>query len=353
VSATDPKAFALADDCTLLVELSVTNLNEIIQVLRKFEDISGLGCNVEKTVLMQIGCNDPLAQQILDMGFIVKDEITLLGTLIKNCSPCFVNNEDIIIQKIRKVANHWKRFNLSLPGRISIAKTFLYSQINCQGCFIPFNANKLSIMGSEIEEYVAGKLKIAKHRFYEPLENGGIGLFNLKNFLASQCCTWLKRAYTPNDLWKKELFRFSNGSIFNLRKKNFNKSLNPVLYHIADCFETFLCKFTVKNENFLESCIFENPCLTFDVGRSFYLKENFFSGQELERYGKNLKLLTVRNFLDDERGVLSRQQFTIQTGIELSDLKCNKLRSLVNTARIKFSKNTRDEKKLTQFKIFV
>jgi len=59
VSHTDPKAFALADDCSLLVELELENLQNVITILNSFKNISGLGCNLEKTVMMTIGTNDP------------------------------------------------------------------------------------------------------------------------------------------------------------------------------------------------------------------------------------------------------------------------------------------------------
>ena len=139
---------------------------------------------------------------------------------------------------------------MSLPGRIKIAKTFLYSQINYLGCFLPLNHKYSTDISNLIEDYVRGNLKISKQRMYETPENGGIGLFNLKNFLASQTCAWIKRSVVPNDLWKKELFRFSYGSVFNIRKSTIDRRLNPILYNIVDSYEQFLFSFTSKNENF-------------------------------------------------------------------------------------------------------
>jgi len=124
----NPKAFALADDCTLLVELCHNNLQLILNILREFENISGLECNVEKTALMVIGPNNAVPAEIEQLGFEIKDEITLLGCSIKNQGICYGENAQKIVSKIRTQANYWKRFNLSLPGRITVAKTFLYSQ---------------------------------------------------------------------------------------------------------------------------------------------------------------------------------------------------------------------------------
>jgi len=221
VNNPDPKVSAMADDCTLLVKLNLNNLNIIIGILNEFEGISGLGCNLEKTTLMPVGIVEPLPAEIIELGLSVSNEITLLGAKIKNHGLCFDQNADLIINKIRKQINFWKRFNLSLPGRINVSKTFLYSQINYLGCFLPFELEKITTMELEIEKFVRGKLKIGRQRFYDTVGNGGLGLFKIKNFLGAQSCAWIKRAVKQDELWKNELRYFSNGSIFNLRTKKF------------------------------------------------------------------------------------------------------------------------------------
>ena len=166
------KAYAMADDCTLLVQFEEANLRTVMQVLNDFERISGLGCNVEKTVLMQVGSSDPIPPEILNIGFDIKNEMTLLGTKIKNRGLCFDSNIDTIGEKVRKQINFWNRFNLSLPGRINVAKTFLYSQINYLGSFMPFPLNSLNGISALIEGFVKGKLKIARNRLYQHLSEG-------------------------------------------------------------------------------------------------------------------------------------------------------------------------------------
>ena len=156
----DPKAFALADDCTLLVKLDTKNLQNIVDVLRNFADISGLECNLEKTALMVVGTEEPVPNDIARIGFEVKSEIVLLGAKIKNTSPCYEGNGQMIIEKIRKQLCFWRRFNLSMPGRINIAKTFLYSQINYLGCVVP-----LTIIRTFITLYLSFKYLLHTSNF--------------------------------------------------------------------------------------------------------------------------------------------------------------------------------------------
>jgi len=215
----DPKVSAMADDCTLLVTLTRDNLQTIVDYLNYFERISGLGCNVEKTAVMPVGVIEQIPQNILDLGIQIVNEITLLGAKIKNTGSSFANNSDEIFLKIRKQVNFWTRFNLSLPGRINVAKTFMYSQINYLGCIVPLGQNFERNASQEIEKYVKGNLKIGRQKFYEPIMYGGLGLFKISDFLASQCCAWVRRSVNLDELWKRELFFHSYGSVFNIRKK--------------------------------------------------------------------------------------------------------------------------------------
>jgi len=289
----DPKAFALADDCSLLVKLEVRNLQNIVIVLTNFENISGLSCNLEKTALMVVGTDIPIPQEIIDIGFEIQNEVVLLGARIRNNGICFEGNGTLVLEKMRKQVNYWKRFNLSLPGRINIAKTFLYSQVNYLGCFLPFTEHEKKLMSNLIESYVCGKLKIAKNRIYAKKEDSGLELMQMDEFLGAQCVAWLKRAYNLDELWKCELFLKSNGTIFNTRQKYFDKKINPILFHISGYVENFVFKFTAVKENFRKSYIFDNPCIKFDVAGHHFLKKTFFTEDEWQRYEVKIKGLTM------------------------------------------------------------
>ena len=209
-------------------------------ILNEFEQISGLGCNVEKTVLMQIGKKEQIPQEIKDIGFDIKNEIVLLGAKIKNTGLSFESNVDGVIERVRKQVNFWKRFNLSLPGRINVAKTFMYSQINYLGCILPFHKNLINRLSTLIENFVKGNLKVSQNRIYLQRSEGGLGLFNLADFLAAQCVSWVKRALIGTDLWKENLKKAGFGDALNIRKHRINKKSNPILFYIAECYEKFL-----------------------------------------------------------------------------------------------------------------
>ena len=70
-----------------------------------------------------------------------------------------------------------------------------------------------------IETLVSGNLRIAKSRIFTSTENGGLGMVEIKTFLAYQKCGWIKLALKPEENWKQIKYFKSGGDIGNLREK--------------------------------------------------------------------------------------------------------------------------------------
>jgi hypothetical protein len=117
------------------------------------------------------------------------------------------------------------------------------------------------MIGEQIETFVTGNIRIAKKRLYSSPENGGLGLFNITDFLDSQKVSWIARAENLDEVWKVRIYLSGCGSIFHTRCSLIDQNKNPILYGIVSAFESFLAGFTKHNENFWESNIFENRSL--------------------------------------------------------------------------------------------
>jgi hypothetical protein len=68
---------AYADDATLIVKLEYNNLLRIKQILEEFGILSGLMCNLDKTMLLVIGDNVQIDERILNLGFAVVTKLTV------------------------------------------------------------------------------------------------------------------------------------------------------------------------------------------------------------------------------------------------------------------------------------
>jgi exonuclease III len=196
VSHRAKKVFAFADDCNILCILEKNSIEQICKVLRDFESISGLACNVQKSNILIVGA--PVADpnrinEISNLGLNIVPEITVLGFKLSNSDTVFDDNFAIILNKLNNQYRIWSRFNLSLPGRINVAKTMFYSQISYIGTVIPFTERQYIEMEDVIHRFAGGNLRIAKKRTFLPVENGGLGLFGLENFIMAQKTSWIRR----------------------------------------------------------------------------------------------------------------------------------------------------------------
>ena len=121
--------------------------------------ISGLVCNFDKTSVIPVGPNADIRDGFND-DIRVESSFTLLGMEIDNKLSNLQSNFDKTIDKIGKCALYWSRFNLTLPGRIAVAKTFMLSLINHIGCILmPSNA-QIDKMQTIVDRFCVGKLNV-------------------------------------------------------------------------------------------------------------------------------------------------------------------------------------------------
>jgi len=241
VSIMTRKAFAFADDANVFSNLDRNSLLRVKTILENFGRLSGLECNVEKTTVMCI--NSDVPEFVREIGFTAVQSVTILGLEIEGDSGLFNNSLENICVKIQKNISVWKRFNLSLPGRICIAKTMLYSQINYLGCFLEIPPHFTKRMSDLITNFVCGEINIASKRLFLPVTMGGLGLFELDPFLSAQKCSWIQQAGDLNNKWKLILHFLSNVNRINIRKSLIDQSALPILFGILSSSEKISSRF--------------------------------------------------------------------------------------------------------------
>jgi hypothetical protein len=247
------KAEAFADDTTALT-------------LFEIESFRGLQCNVDKTVLMPVGHIIPPSDEIKELGFAHVDSIKILGMEIDQNLEFLDQNFVTIHEKIKKSITYWKRFNLSLPGRINIIKSLLISLVNHPGCFLMPKHNTLAAIQKSLDDFALGKLRVARNRICIPPESGGLGLFKIDEFLASQQSTWvLKADKSRRDNWRCDLFSSAFGNCLSLSAKGIDPIRNPILHGIGLSFERIRVCQDSSDENYLQGTILENPLIQYSV----------------------------------------------------------------------------------------
>jgi hypothetical protein len=253
---------AFADDTSILTLFTFTALLALKTCLEEFGRFSGLKCNIEKTVLMQVGLKNPITPEIAGLGFSFVDSIKILGMDIDANIENLDSNFNKIAVSIDKSISYWERYNLTLPGRINVAKSLLVSLLNYLGCFLMPSRNVLKRIQNSIDDFTVGKLNVARNRITLPLESGGLGMFKLDDFLRSQQCMWILRAFkSQRDNWRTDLFRQTFGNPLIANKNIICENRHPILSGLAEAFELCRINHDSSNENFEKMYILYNPLL--------------------------------------------------------------------------------------------
>ena len=338
------KAEGFADDTSVFTLRSSECVKNVKNILISFAEISGLKTNFEKSSIIPIGNldNNPISDPVIK----VDTHFTLLGMVIDNKAENLLANFDSTISKMNRVVQFWDRFSLTLPGRISIAKTFLFSLINHLGCFLQPSEEQVAKMQNIIDGFCTGKLRTAADRIHLDPADGGLGIFSVKNFLVAQQVCWFKRAaQSSRDNWRVDLLLAGYGNIFTINPKEMDRSRHPILMGLAESFSTFIKCFTERNDNFYSAFILNNPAFLYEnntrlnlefFGRSsniFKIAQltfnDFFSGGTFlsfvtlnEKFGININLATyfrlrgtLLHFLGEKKKKSSNNNDNSVTGI--------------------------------------
>jgi hypothetical protein len=93
-----------------------------------------------------------------------------------------------------------------------------------------------------------------------PRSRGGVGLFNIHDFLIAQKCLWVKRAFLcQNDNWRLSLeIAAPDSNIGILRSCDIDPNNNLILFELAAAFEFLTGCFSMLDNNFRKNPIFLN-----------------------------------------------------------------------------------------------
>ena len=164
--------------------------------LTNFGTISGLKCNYSKTNIMKIGLTTNTPDNIADLGFRIVSELKILEFIVTSKFEESSHNFDTVLEKVLSAAKFWEKFNLSLPGRINICKTFMLSEIGYIASILAPDSDQLSKLQNTMDGFCLGKINVAKDRYYRPLHEAGLGLKKISDFITGLQAKWVKIALT-------------------------------------------------------------------------------------------------------------------------------------------------------------
>ena len=136
------KICQLADDTTIFVK-DTDSIIQLLSVMKKIQNCSGLKINVEKTEVIPVGIykfkNKALPKEISRIKINHGSFKTLGIWFSYNSKENVELNFEVKLKKMEIILNIWKKRSLSLKGKILIMKTLVLPQVNylLSVCYCP------------------------------------------------------------------------------------------------------------------------------------------------------------------------------------------------------------------------
>ena len=264
-----PLTQSYADDLSCISESSEESIDTILEETNKFKKLSGLEINTSKTKVFlvgggEMGHNERIETYCKDKGLEVDGEAKLLGYTLssENKEITVQKNWSEIIEKMNSQVRIWGLYNLTLPGRINIAKCMILSQIVFFGSvFIPKD-EVASLLQNKLNDFVKGGMKLRNNEIITSTGEGGLGIMNVHHMMRCIQAVFFKKNLINRDLWSN-IIRQSclNSDIEFVHEKVLNEKEFPLLFDMVKSVN--LCKnlFNNLNGNIFKSNIFYNDLI--------------------------------------------------------------------------------------------
>ena len=205
------KIEGFADDITVNLAATAENNRILNIILTNFGLLSGLKVNNSKTKILIFSTDadtiNSITVEATQNNYLVVEELELLGFTVFRNTNNLIRNWDKVIKNVRNKISLWKIFNLSIQGRIVVAKTHLISQVQYVGTILPLPREVKNNISEMIESFVQGSgKKLAKDKLYSRVEDGGLNLISLDPICKALKCGLIKHSRSFQDWWSTFFF---------------------------------------------------------------------------------------------------------------------------------------------------
>merc|ERR1711940_34436 len=286
-----------SDDTTIYFERTPDNLRNAIQCLKDFANLSGLQCNLEKTSVIPIGLHHDINDDNTlcpDLKLTWETEFTILGFVIDNKVQKLDSNFNKCDDKVKSLITKWRSYNLSVNGRVTIAKAILLPQYTYIGSVLDkISKTRYTKIQKILDHFVLHNTYLEPSRssrnwikpeiLYEEKSKGGYGQIKVVDFFKSIKTSWIKRYASGgiDDHWCDILDREFDLSprertkIYSWGRDKFQSVISqnfPCISEFVECFQEFCKHFTTEPNKFenrwLKQPFFHNPRIQYGPKRN-------------------------------------------------------------------------------------
>ena len=333
VNTIEFKLCQLADDTTLFLK-DGNSIAKAFTMLKKFEEISGLKVNLEKSTIIPIGISKYkqlcVPKQCKKIPIISKEFKTLGIWFSENTEDMTRLNFNGRIQSIEALLQSWSSRKLSLKGKIVILKTLALPLVNypLSVCYCPLEI--LEKINKIIFQFLwEGKPpKIKRDIITADYSVGGLRAPDIKVVHEKAKISWIKRLIidpNSNARWARLMWVMLKLDLNKLNHKLPNSYLNfcdsPFHKQVLECWFTLKNRAPQNLEEIQNEYIFSNQYI---CSNNIPLEQKNFRGA-----GDNLKDLTLKCIVNDNGKFLTIPEIKERLNWNISIYDYNIIRSSI------------------------
>ena len=193
---------AFADDASAKLLAIIENLEILKKIFSEFQLTCGLKTNFDKTAVIPFNTEPEFEDLIPQYGFKKEKSFTTLGIkYTTNYKDYQKNNEKKVHDKIKKIVEFWSKFYLTVMGKVTVCKTFIYSQLAYFCPILNFSESFVRNIENLISNFVNLHLNVGKNKIFEKIEEGGLGLFRVKDYEKAIKTSFFRKSVKNPDTW--------------------------------------------------------------------------------------------------------------------------------------------------------
>ena len=274
------KILLYADDITLFLQ-DEEDMRKTLMVFDEFSLISGLYINRKKSEALWLGSRKGCGLKPVD--FVWKDKIKILGVYFSNnkCASEIDENWIKRIDNCKRLIATWEKRNLSIMGKVCIAKTYLISQwvYIMQAILIPerviIEMNRLlyRFLWRKRDSNRKAFAKVKRSVLCSEIREGGLGMIDLKDLQTACLLHWAVSVSKQTDeIWNNVARQTL--SFFGDRCICFHATVDSTVFKGLDSVKSLFWKSVVKTwldnncrvvNNKVSHLLWNNHAITYQV----------------------------------------------------------------------------------------
>jgi hypothetical protein len=329
IDGIEHKLSQFADDTTIILDGKEESLNETLNTLQHFSNLSGLNVNFEKTKVVWIGRQKYSSDSIKTKWKLKwkQQSFKMLGINFHvDLSKIIDLNYTEKLDQMEKLIKNWKRRILTPIGKIVVVKTLIVSLFNHLFISLPNPPSRiLDIIKSSISSFIwDGHSRVKLSTLVREYKEGGLNMINLANFVQALKLTWLKRIQYSLGKWVdlikmyfdvRKLFICGPHYALNIS----SRICNPFWIDVLKSYSNYCNVLDMNVQEFLQYPLFYNPDIL--IGKkSFFFKSWFDAGVHYigDILNSDGTFMTLQDF---NRTYNMNIDFLIYTGVTRAILK--------------------------------